>query len=561
MKKSLKAKSLICLGLMLATFPQVTTAETMQNRPNIPNTGTLLHELESHRHITPRPKKIKVDMNVPTEQEAQHEMTAYVRKVEFVCKDLDFNQSLQYLTEGKLRKDMSFTEMQALAAEATKVLRKKGYVTSLAYIPAQDIKMGILKINVFIGRYGDIEINNHSQMTDKRLLGYTYAVRPGKLVKAQELDKSLLILNEIPGMEVKARMEPGTKKGTAKIVIDADTLEKQGGYVYIDDYGNKSTGRWRYGLNYHYNNLTKVGDQIDLNYLTSFSDLNNYQFTYSLPVGRDGAISRVSYSHMNYTLGNRWGYLNGDGLANTLELGVTVPMYRSLQSSSWYDISYRSRNLHDNLFDNMLDSKKTSDTLQLEIHGYERRNDFSDTYSISHSMGRLGMGSLYARNTDIYDTAGWFSKTNASLYHIQRLDDRWQMHVSLNGQYAWDNLDGSEDFYITGPNGVRAFPQGEAGGDSALLGTLEFRYRTGLPELQITAFVDAGRVFYNHQPLESAPGDNVQNLAGVGLGLIYSKYRDWYAKFDWATPLGNHYSSTEGENVHNTWWFRLVKQF
>lgn len=136
MKKSLKAKSLICLGLMLVTFPQVTTAETMQNRPNIPNTGTLLHELESHRHITPRPKKIKVDMNVPTEQEAQHEMTAYVRKVEFVCKDLDFNKSLQYLTEGKLRKDMSFTEMQALAAETTKVLRKKGYVTSLAYIPA-----------------------------------------------------------------------------------------------------------------------------------------------------------------------------------------------------------------------------------------------------------------------------------------------------------------------------------------------------------------------------------------------------------------------------------------
>ena len=171
-------------------------------------------------------------MNVPTEQEAQHEMTAYVRKVEFVCKDLDVNQSLQYLTEDKLRKDMSFTEMQALAAEATKVLRKKGYVTSLAYIPAQDIKMGILKINVFIGRYGDIEINNHSQMTDQRLLGYTYAVRPGKLVKAQELDKSLLILNEIPGMEVKARMEPGTKKGTAKIIIDADTLEKQGGYVY-----------------------------------------------------------------------------------------------------------------------------------------------------------------------------------------------------------------------------------------------------------------------------------------------------------------------------------------
>ena len=41
----------------------------MQNRPNIPNTGTLLHELEPHRETTPKPPKIKVDMNVPAAQE------------------------------------------------------------------------------------------------------------------------------------------------------------------------------------------------------------------------------------------------------------------------------------------------------------------------------------------------------------------------------------------------------------------------------------------------------------------------------------------------------------
>ena len=85
-----------------------------------------------------------------------------------------------------------------------------------------------------------------------------------------------------------------------------------------------------------------------------------------------------------------------------------------------------------------------------------------------------------------------------SFYYINQLNDRWQLHLSVSGQYGWNNLDSSEDFYIGGADAVRAFPQGETGGDSGLLGTLEFRYRTSIDGLTLTAFVDGGRVFYNH---------------------------------------------------------------
>ncbi len=554
-------QGLVLVSLLTAALPQLGYGEPLQNRPNIPNAGTILHELEPERHVTPRPSAPKIDMQIPQEKQPEQQLTADVRKVVFECKDLDINDRLQPLTQGRLGKGMTFAQMQELAQAATLELRKEGYAMALVYVPVQDLDKGVLKLKAIIGRYGDVEINNHSQMTDERLLGYTYPARPGQLIKSQPLDKSLLILNEIPGMKVRASMVPGKKAGTAKIIIDADTLEKQGGYVFVDNYGSKSTGRWRYGVDYHYNNLSKVGDQIDIAYLASFEDMKNYQLRYTLPVGRDGAIARVSYSHMNYELGNRWDYLKGDGIANTLEVGVTIPMKRSLKYSSWYDLSYSRRALSDGLFDGMLDSKKTSNVFQAEIHGYVREDNYSTTYSISHSMGDLGMDTDYAKNTDILGTAGWFGKSNATVYHIQRLDDRWQLHVALSGQYADHNLDSSEDFYIGGANAVRAFPQGETGGDSGLLGTLEFRYRTGCPELQLTAFVDAGRVFYNKDGLAGDPSDNVRNIAGVGLGAIYTTSRNWYAKFDWATPWGNHYSSSEGQKIHNTYWLRVVKQF
>jgi len=434
-------------------------------------------------------------------------------------------------------------------------------MTALAYVPAQDINDGILHVKVMIGRYGDIDIKNTSQLTDERLLGFLYPMRPGKLINANPLNKSLLVLNEIPGIKAKAGLEPGKKRGTAKLVITAETLEKQGGYVFVDNYGSKSTGEWRYGVDYHYNNLTHVGDQIDVSYLTSFKGIGNWQARYGIPVGREGANLRFVASHMNYDLGDRWSNLNSTGMANTYEVGITFPMKRTLQDSSFFDIAYRNRAISDSWFDDMLVSKKSSNVLALEIHGYGRDRKDSISYSLAHTFGHLRMDTPYAQSTDLLGRAGEFAKSNASFYYIHQFDDRWQLHLSGSGQYGWDNLDSSEDFYIGGAGGVRAFPQGEVGGDSGLLGTVEARYRTGIPELQLTAFVDAGRIKYDKNPLPSDTSDKIRNIAGIGLGFIYSKSRNWYAKFDWATPLGNHYSSADGEDIHNTYWLRVVKQF
>lgn len=64
----------------------------------------------------------------------------------------------------------------------------------------------------------------------------------------------------------------------------------------------------------------------------------------------------------------------------------------------------------------------------------------------------------------------------------------------MSGQYGWTPLDSSEQFYISGADAVRAFVQGEAGGRSGLLGTVELRRILGRSGLTATAFVDAGRI-------------------------------------------------------------------
>lgn len=105
--------------------------------------------------------------------------------------------------------------------------------------------------------------------------------------------------------------------------------------LYVDNHGSRSTGRYRYGAHYHYNNLSRVGDQLQLNYMTSNKlDLDNYHAQYELPLGRDGAKWRVGYSKMNYELGGKHSWMMADGMSKTFETGVTIPMERTLYQSS-----------------------------------------------------------------------------------------------------------------------------------------------------------------------------------------------------------------------------------
>ena len=557
MKKSISLGSCL-LALILGYLP--TTAFADIPKYDLPTAGSLLSELEPERHITPKPEKPVVDVKIAEKTAKLPAMEIQVDKINFVSDDFDVNQELQQFSHGKLGKKMNFDQLQEIAVDASIYLRSKGYMTAICYLPPQEIVNNTVTIKVLIGRYADVEINNKSKMTDGRVLGYTYPIRPGQLIEGNPLDKTLLILNDIPGIKARATLQPGQKTGTAKIVLDVQCLEEQGSYAYVDNYGSKSTGEYRYGASYHYNNLSHVGDQFQINYLQSNEDMQNYSLQYKIPVGRDGAAARIAYSKMNYELGSTYKQYDAEGWANTFEVGLTVPMERTLNKSSFYDIAYRNRKLTDKMFNGGYDTRKHSDVIDLGINGYERNDKTSTSYSLAHSLGEMSMDNAFAQTGDFYSTDGFFQKTYANFYHIRRLDDRFSLHFSLSGQYAWNNLDSSEKFYIGGPDGVRAFTTGESGGDSGILGTLELRYQTGKPELQLTAFVDSGHAIYNKDTLPAA-GENSRSLSGAGLGMIWNSSRDLYAKLDYAVPLGSDYARAEGKNVNGTLWFRLVKQF
>ena len=109
-----------------------------------------------------------------------------------------------------------------------------------------------------------------------------------------------------------------------------------------------------------------------------------------------------------------------------------------------------------------------------------------------------------------------------NLLRQQSLGERLSVYLSLSAQRAGKNLDSSEKFVLGGVNGVRAYPQGEASGDSGYVATVEARYVpdfAAIPGvLQPFVFVDAGGVTISQNPF--AVTSNKRRLAGGGIGLL-----------------------------------------
>jgi hemolysin activation/secretion protein len=159
------------------------------------------------------------------------------------------------------------------------------------------------------------------------------------------------------------------------------------------------------------------------------------------------------------------------------------------------------------------------------------------------NLGDLDINDAEARNTDARGgrTAGGFGKITIDLDRVQSFTPNLKVSLSLSGQLANKNLDSSEDFFLGGANGVRAYPRGEGAGDEGVKLTTELMWRVPKWSRQnygfsLVNFYDFGWVRINRDPYDDAV--NQRSLAGCGLGTIWA-WKNCSFRWDYAFKLGN----------------------
>ena len=96
---------------------------------------------------------------------------------------------------------------------------------------------------------------------------------------------------------------------------------------------------------------------------------------------------------------------------------------------------------------------------------------------------------------------------------------------------------------LGGPNGVRAYPVGEASGDTGHLFTAELRYIFSQfqlfgADLTASAFIDHGEVhtFEDPPPADPTAANNKRSISGYGLGLSLGREGNLLVRLNVAKP-------------------------
>ncbi len=464
--------------------------------------------------------------------------------------------------------ESTLSQLQGMAAAITAYYRERGYFVANAYLPAQDVSSHVVTIAVSEGRQGEVILRNNSRLSDALVHDVLGDPGTGEPILIDPLESRLLRLSDIPGVNIRSTLAPGTAPGTSDLILEVDPYRTVTGFVDADNAGNPYTGENRVGAQINLNNLAGRGDVASLRLLTSGSGLKYGRASYQMMFGR--ATIGAAYSRLEYELGEQFAPLGANGTATVASLFGSVPLVRSRDTNLYAGLTLEKRKFEDrlDLFPAAIRVAE-ADVGILSLYGDHRDNWFGGGASRFHLMlsgGQLdilspiplAIDAMTARTNGNYGKL-WFQGSRA-----QRITDTLSVSTTLTGQLASKNLDPSEKLVLGGMDGVRAYAQGEGVGDEGVIASVEARLLLAraserIPgQLHLLGFADAGRITVNKDPWY--PGDNHRNLSGAGIGLTWSEPGNWSVRTYYAWALGSE-TSQSVPHESGRFWIQAVKYF
>jgi hemolysin activation/secretion protein len=491
--------------------------------PPVPDAGQVLRDL---RQATPAPLPQsaplqRIDETADLSQKG--EAKVMVKSIAITGNQEIPSAELQPLVAGLVGAEQSLSQLNAAARRITAYYRGKGFAVARAYLPAQDITDGAVTISIIEGRISSHKINNQSLLSDERAQAYLGQVKDGDVIKSEQIDRGLLLLQDTPGVSTsRATLQPGASVGTSELLIEVNPARAYSGSVVLDNYGSRYTGEYRVAGTFNVVSPLKIGDQITANLLTSGDNLSFARLAYQLPVGSDGLKLGAAYSDIHYKLGKEFEALQAHGTATSASVFAAYPFIRSQFKNLSGTVALEDKRLKD-----YVDGTATFTPKKVSVASFGLSGSLQDALGgggitgldLTVALGNLSINSPSALAIDnaSAQSNGSYTRFSYGVNRLQRFTDSTFLALSVTGQTASKNLDSSEKFSLGGINGVRAYPQGEASGDEGHRATVELRHNL-MANVQATVFYDWGQVTINRNPF-GAPASNSRNLAGVGVGV------------------------------------------
>jgi hemolysin activation/secretion protein len=463
--------------------------------------------------------------------------------------------------------ELTLSDLRGMASKIADYYHRNGYFLAQVYLPPQDIKDGTVTIAVIEGRYGQITLRNQTTLSDDLASDLLAGLNSGVPVAAAPIESRLLLLSDLPGVNVKSTLVPGVSVGVSDLIVEVMPGQRVTGNVDADNAGNRYTGEHRVGASISLNNPRGNGDVATLRALTAGSGLIYARASYQMQFGK--AKAGLAYSAMEYKLGREFASLQAQGSAAISSIYGSYPLIRSRNHNLYAGLAFDAKSFHDNMDSISTVTDKKARVLMASLYG-DHRDSLGggglNGYSLTWSVGKLDIDTPAARSLDAATTQtnGHYSKLGFSASRLQRVTEVISLYAAINGQFAAKNLDVSEKMEMGGMVAVRAYPEGEAYADEGYVLNLEARmqmpqFSEKMPGLmQLIGFVDSGNVATHKNPWETGP--NRRKLSGAGIGINWSDTNNFIATAYYAHKLGSE-AATSAPDKSDRFWIQVVKYF
>ncbi|MFB4374713.1 MULTISPECIES: ShlB/FhaC/HecB family hemolysin secretion/activation protein [Agrobacterium] len=414
-------------------------------------------------------------------------------------------------------------DITSLLKAITDIYLDKGFVTSRAYVPPQDIAgTGLLRLVVVEGTIADIYLNGQPAEQNGSF-ATAFPGMKGKVANIRDVEQGLDQINRLSSNNAKTSMLPGKTDGTS--ILNVENKPGKPWYVSISNnsLGQQSTGYSQSNISLGFDDLLGLNDQLGLSYGRSGPDYpwdddgrgrsNSYSVNTSVPYGYWTFSANGSWYEYDSAIPGNFGSIETSGNSGQVGFGIDRVILRDKDSITTLrgGLTYKQT-------DNFL--------LGNRIEVGSRRYTIG-TLGLSRSQRILGgviaLDFALDKGLDLFDAveagepgAGTadprFLKLNTTVSATRPFEaagQRFELTTLLNAQYSPDNMFGAEQIGLGGPSNARGLREGVIFGNNGFFSRNELTWRTMpwegtilapvLGELRPYLGLDYGRVFSQHR--------------------------------------------------------------
>jgi hemolysin activation/secretion protein len=515
-----------------------------------PNIGDVVKEIKPPKDSTAKSESL-VEINEAKKyspaMEDKSGKTVFVKSFKITGAMHMDEKELQALISSYTNKELTFAQLQEVASIITKAYREKGYFVARAYLPVQTMQDGIIEIAVVEGNYGKFKLNNSSLVKDSIVQGMLDDIKDKNIVSTTTLERAMLIINDTAGAKVtQADVMPGELVGTSDFAIKTEATPRYDGYIIGDNYGSRYTGKNRLTVGANLNSPLGIGDKLGfIGMLSQGTELKYGRVSYGAPLMSNGLSGELSYSNTRYTLGNEYDYLDAYGSAQSTEGTLNYPIIRTRHETLRLNSGIAFKRLNDYQNGGIVADKKIVAFTAGLSHAKDHKlfgMDLQTNSALTYTSGNLKLNDSASQATDAAgaNTQGRYSKLGGSIGGMLTINKETWLNANLSFQKALGhkNLDGTEDFSVTGEGGVKVYPTSELSAENGAVFNIEFL--KALPAIggythKVGLFYDAGRAYMEDS--SNIGASDSRTLQDIGVGY-YAAYKSFFTRAQLAHIIG-----------------------